>query len=255
MSTEATENMSTDAEYEKTELLPNMPNNAKLTTSNKAMQTTTDLFLNELTYGVIRTIIVMVCRVWVFHVVTGCYLSTDFVISDAKANVIHCTTKANVAHNFLKLMVFIDCRDVAVLEEDSPATQTESRDEMMEQSLQWARDKRKDMQIGNYKCSSLRLMLKMNPVTVLFRLQMWDETTKKLNSTTAKVLFDKTCEQQCFFTCRTSWDGNTLPATKSDAITEVQESPLKRLKRDDSDLEESGVGTWSGSKDNENEEY
>ncbi|GJZ61917.1 hypothetical protein Tco_0618054 [Tanacetum coccineum] len=37
------------------------------------------------------------------HAVTGCNLSTDFVLSDAKGNDIHCTAKANIAHNFLKL--------------------------------------------------------------------------------------------------------------------------------------------------------
>ncbi|GJR00048.1 reverse transcriptase domain-containing protein [Tanacetum coccineum] len=40
---------------------------------------------------------------WDVHTITGHYLSMDFIMSDAKSNVIHSTAKANVAHNFLKL--------------------------------------------------------------------------------------------------------------------------------------------------------
>ncbi|GJY70637.1 hypothetical protein Tco_0474340, partial [Tanacetum coccineum] len=76
--------MSTDAKQAQPELFPNMPNYAKLQTSSEAAQTTTELYLNELTDGATGTIIVMVCRIWDVHTITGRYLSTDFVISDAK---------------------------------------------------------------------------------------------------------------------------------------------------------------------------
>nr|GFB85786.1 hypothetical protein [Tanacetum cinerariifolium] len=35
--------------------------------------------------------------------VTGRYLSTDMVASDAWGNAIHCSARSNVAHNFIKL--------------------------------------------------------------------------------------------------------------------------------------------------------
>ncbi|GJS89381.1 zinc finger, CCHC-type containing protein [Tanacetum coccineum] len=35
--------------------------------------------------------------------VTGRYLSTDIVVSDAHGNAIHCSARSNVAHNFIKL--------------------------------------------------------------------------------------------------------------------------------------------------------
>nr|GEV68807.1 hypothetical protein [Tanacetum cinerariifolium] len=40
---------------------------------------------------------------WDVHTLIGRYVSTDFVMSDAKGNTIHSSAKANVAHNFLKL--------------------------------------------------------------------------------------------------------------------------------------------------------
>ncbi|GJY09825.1 putative reverse transcriptase domain-containing protein, partial [Tanacetum coccineum] len=49
------------------------------------------------------TIIVMIGRVWDVNAVTERYLSTDFVVSDSKDNMIHCTAKSTVAHNFLRL--------------------------------------------------------------------------------------------------------------------------------------------------------
>ncbi|GJX35554.1 zinc finger, CCHC-type containing protein [Tanacetum coccineum] len=95
MSSKPAENMSTHAEQAQTFLLPN---NATVLTSSEAAQSKTHLFLNELTNGVTRTIIVMVCPIWDVHAVTGRYLSTDFV-----GDAIHCTAKANIARNFLKL--------------------------------------------------------------------------------------------------------------------------------------------------------
>ncbi|GKD58870.1 reverse transcriptase domain-containing protein, partial [Tanacetum coccineum] len=45
----------------------------------------------------------MIFRSWDVHTITGRYVSTDFVMSDAKGNEIHSSPKANAAHNFLKL--------------------------------------------------------------------------------------------------------------------------------------------------------
>ncbi|GJR30818.1 RNA-directed DNA polymerase, eukaryota [Tanacetum coccineum] len=75
----------------------------KLYTSSEVTQPKTELYLDELTNGASGTIIVIICRSWDVHTITGRYLSTDFVISDAKGNAIHSTAKANVARNFLKL--------------------------------------------------------------------------------------------------------------------------------------------------------
>ncbi|GJZ88628.1 hypothetical protein Tco_0660410 [Tanacetum coccineum] len=60
-----------------------------------------DLFLDQLRLDVTGTIIVMIGRVWDVSVVLGRYLSTDFVVSDAK--MIYCSARASVAHNFLRL--------------------------------------------------------------------------------------------------------------------------------------------------------
>ncbi|GKB68192.1 reverse transcriptase domain-containing protein, partial [Tanacetum coccineum] len=49
--------------------------------------------------GVTGTIVV----VWDVHAATGRYLSTDFIVSDTKGNVMHCTAKGNIVHNFLRL--------------------------------------------------------------------------------------------------------------------------------------------------------
>ncbi|GJV79454.1 hypothetical protein Tco_1515324 [Tanacetum coccineum] len=83
MSSKVAENMSTHAEQAQTDLLPN---NATITTSSDAWQSKTHLFLSELTDGVTRTIIVIVCRIWDVHAITGHYLSTDFIVSDSQGN-------------------------------------------------------------------------------------------------------------------------------------------------------------------------
>ncbi|KAL6542407.1 hypothetical protein OROMI_024009 [Orobanche minor] len=46
-------------------------------------------------------IVAMVCRKWDVNAVTGRYLSTDFLISDGRGNIMHCTAKSNTAHNFV----------------------------------------------------------------------------------------------------------------------------------------------------------
>nr|GEV01626.1 uncharacterized protein [Tanacetum cinerariifolium] len=61
------------------------------------------LFLDQLEVDVTGIIVVMIGRVWDVNSVTGYYLSTEFVVSDANANMIHCSAKSTVAHNFLRL--------------------------------------------------------------------------------------------------------------------------------------------------------
>ncbi|GKC33297.1 zinc finger, CCHC-type containing protein [Tanacetum coccineum] len=61
------------------------------------------MYLDELEIGVTGFMIVMVCRIWDVNATTGRYLSINFVIGDAKGNVMHATARANVTHNFLKL--------------------------------------------------------------------------------------------------------------------------------------------------------
>ncbi|GKE71272.1 reverse transcriptase domain-containing protein, partial [Tanacetum coccineum] len=73
------------------------------TMATKAVQKNPELFLDELDVGVTEMIVVMVCRMWDVNTITGCYLSTDFVVSDVKGNIMHCTTKGNIAHNFIRL--------------------------------------------------------------------------------------------------------------------------------------------------------
>ncbi|GKC06514.1 DNA helicase PIF1, ATP-dependent [Tanacetum coccineum] len=63
----------------------------------------TPLFLDQLKVYVIGTIVVMIGRIWDVNAITGRYLSTDFVVSDSKGNMIHCSAKSNVAHNFLRM--------------------------------------------------------------------------------------------------------------------------------------------------------
>ncbi|GJS36370.1 replication protein A 70 kDa DNA-binding subunit C-like protein [Tanacetum coccineum] len=69
----------------------------------ESSQTKPHLFLDELEVDVTGTIVVMIGRVWDVNDVTGRYLSTDLVVSDSRGNMIHCTPKASIAHNFLRL--------------------------------------------------------------------------------------------------------------------------------------------------------
>ncbi|KAL6498497.1 Replication factor A protein 1 [Orobanche hederae] len=61
------------------------------------------LFLDELRVGMSGSITVMVCRMWDVQNVKAKYLSTDFIVSDSKGQAIHCTVRASVAHNFLRI--------------------------------------------------------------------------------------------------------------------------------------------------------
>ncbi|GKA09992.1 DNA helicase PIF1, ATP-dependent [Tanacetum coccineum] len=60
-------------------------------------------FLDQLEVDVTGTIVVMIGRIWDVNAITGRYMSTDFVVSDSKGNMIHCSAKSNVAHNFLRI--------------------------------------------------------------------------------------------------------------------------------------------------------
>ncbi|XP_071713141.1 replication factor A protein 1-like [Rutidosis leptorrhynchoides] len=58
-------------------------------------------FLNELEIGKQSQVKLMICRSWDTHTVYGRYLSTDFIASDEKGNIIQLTAKSNVAHHFI----------------------------------------------------------------------------------------------------------------------------------------------------------
>ncbi|GKA07139.1 DNA helicase PIF1, ATP-dependent [Tanacetum coccineum] len=60
-------------------------------------------FLDQLEVDVTGTIVVMIGRIWDVNAIIGRYMSTDFVVSDSKGNMIHCSAKSNVAHNFLRI--------------------------------------------------------------------------------------------------------------------------------------------------------
>ena len=65
-------------------LIPHCTIERKHTMSATKAGSKSEMYLDELEVGVTGTIIVMVCRVWDVNAATGRYLSTDFVISDAK---------------------------------------------------------------------------------------------------------------------------------------------------------------------------
>ncbi|KAL6547418.1 hypothetical protein OROMI_023139 [Orobanche minor] len=60
-----------------------------------------DYTLDQLKEGYEGPIVVMICRKWDVHTINGRYLSTDFVISDEKENVMHCTMRSNTSHCFI----------------------------------------------------------------------------------------------------------------------------------------------------------
>ncbi|GJR01605.1 DNA helicase PIF1, ATP-dependent [Tanacetum coccineum] len=72
---------------------------SKVATLSGSTQPKPLLFLDQLGVDVTGTIVVMIGRVWDVNVVTGRYLSTDFV----EGNMIHCSAKSSVAHNFLRM--------------------------------------------------------------------------------------------------------------------------------------------------------
>ncbi|KAL6558413.1 hypothetical protein OROMI_018763 [Orobanche minor] len=56
--------------------------------------------LDQLKEGDEGPIVVMICRRWDVHNINGRYLSTEFIVSDEKENVMHCTMKSNISHCF-----------------------------------------------------------------------------------------------------------------------------------------------------------
>ncbi|KAM0008219.1 putative nucleic acid-binding protein [Helianthus debilis subsp. tardiflorus] len=58
------------------------------------------MVLTDLREGSTGPITVMVCRKWDVTNVNRCYMSTDYVVSDVKGGVMHCTTRNNIAHYF-----------------------------------------------------------------------------------------------------------------------------------------------------------
>ncbi|GKB15197.1 DNA helicase PIF1, ATP-dependent, partial [Tanacetum coccineum] len=76
---------------------------SKVATLSGSTQPKPLLYLDQLDVDVTGTIVVMIGRVWDVNAVTRRYLSTDFVVSDLKGNMIHCSAKSSVAHNFLRM--------------------------------------------------------------------------------------------------------------------------------------------------------
>ncbi|KAJ0545400.1 putative nucleic acid-binding protein [Helianthus annuus] len=58
------------------------------------------MVLADLREGSTGPITVMVCRKWNVTSVNGRYMSTDYVVSDIKGGVMHCTVRNNIAHYF-----------------------------------------------------------------------------------------------------------------------------------------------------------
>ncbi|XP_021974575.1 uncharacterized protein LOC110869644 [Helianthus annuus] len=58
------------------------------------------LVLADLREGTTGPITVMVCRKWDVTSVNGRFMSTDYVVSDIKGGVMHCTARNNIAHYF-----------------------------------------------------------------------------------------------------------------------------------------------------------
>ncbi|KAJ0482472.1 putative nucleic acid-binding protein [Helianthus annuus] len=59
-----------------------------------------EMALVDLREGSTGPITVMVCRKWDVTSVNGRYMSTDYVVSDKKGGVMHCTARNNIAHYF-----------------------------------------------------------------------------------------------------------------------------------------------------------
>nr|GEX06859.1 hypothetical protein [Tanacetum cinerariifolium] len=63
-----------------------IPGPAGLVQQAKQLKKRCELYLDELTLGAAGVITVMICRSWDVQTLTGRYVSTDFVMSDAKSN-------------------------------------------------------------------------------------------------------------------------------------------------------------------------
>ncbi|KAL6522924.1 hypothetical protein OROHE_016771 [Orobanche hederae] len=67
--------------------MSNKASGSRSASGGKSIQFADDncsLFLEQLDTGVSGTIVVMICRIWDVNATTGRYLSTDFVVCDAK---------------------------------------------------------------------------------------------------------------------------------------------------------------------------
>ncbi|XP_035845903.1 uncharacterized protein LOC110943712 [Helianthus annuus] len=62
--------------------------------------TSSYMFLSELREGSTGPIMIMVCRKWDVTSVNGRYMSTDYIVTDIKGGVMHCTARNNIAHYF-----------------------------------------------------------------------------------------------------------------------------------------------------------
>ncbi|XP_022019851.1 uncharacterized protein LOC110919911 [Helianthus annuus] len=62
--------------------------------------TSSHMFLSELREGSTGPIMIMVCRKWDVRSVNGRYMSTDYIVTDIKRGVMHCTARNNIAHYF-----------------------------------------------------------------------------------------------------------------------------------------------------------
>nr|GEX75397.1 hypothetical protein [Tanacetum cinerariifolium] len=70
---------------------------------DKGLESNLELFLDQFGLNLTGNIIVMLSRMWDVSAVIGRYLSIDFVVSDAKGNMIYCSAKVIMSHNFLRL--------------------------------------------------------------------------------------------------------------------------------------------------------
>ncbi|KAJ0889242.1 putative nucleic acid-binding protein [Helianthus annuus] len=62
--------------------------------------TSSHMFLSELREGSTEHIMIIVCRKWDVTSVKGRYMSTDYIVTDIKGGVMHCTAGNNIAHYF-----------------------------------------------------------------------------------------------------------------------------------------------------------
>ncbi|GKC69066.1 replication protein A 70 kDa DNA-binding subunit C-like protein, partial [Tanacetum coccineum] len=81
----------------------NLHNSSYSKMSMFAASNQTELLLKQLELGATGTIVVMICKMWDTNTSIGRYLTIDFIISDREGNLMHCTTRGNIAHNFLRL--------------------------------------------------------------------------------------------------------------------------------------------------------
>ena len=56
--------------------------------AGKSTEASSQLFLDALDVGVSGTIVVMICRKWDVNARTGRYLSTNFIVSDGKVDLL-----------------------------------------------------------------------------------------------------------------------------------------------------------------------